>query len=93
MAITKEEVIVKIEVVGIHKCVQVATDVVIKEDNNEISRTRSRYGLTPFISEKNGSTWTHTETDISSEATEVQAVCNAVWNDTLKTAYKAKMEE
>lgn len=92
MAITKETIIEKIEVVGINKCVQVATDIVIKEDGTEISRTRSRYGLTPCISEKNGDTWTHTDTDISKEASEVQAVANAVWTDTVKANYKSFVE-
>ena len=38
MAITKEAVIEKIEVVGDYKAVQVATDTVIKEDGTESSR-------------------------------------------------------
>ena len=92
MAITKEEVIEKIEVVGIHKCIQVATDIVIKEDGTEISRTRNRYGLSPCTSSKDGDTWTHTDTDISSLATEVQTIANAVWTDTIKTNYKAAVE-
>jgi hypothetical protein len=37
-------------------------------------------------------TWTHTDTDISSEATEVQAVANAVWTDTVKANYKTFVE-
>ena len=92
MAITKEEIIQKIEVVGIHKCVQVATDIIIKEDGVEISRTRSRYGLTPCLSEKNGNTWTHRDTDISDKPTEVQTIANTVWTDTVKTNYKAAVE-
>ena len=92
MALSKEEVIVKIEVVGIHKCLQVATDIIIKEDGVEISRTRSRYGLTPCLSEKNGDTWTHTDTDISDKPTEVQTIANAVWTDTVKSNYKASVE-
>ena len=92
MAITKEEIIQKIEVVGIHKCVQVATDIIIKEDGVEISRTRSRYGLSPCISEKNGDTWTHTDTDISDKPAEVQTIANAVWTDDIKKAYKASVE-
>lgn len=92
MAITKEEIIQKIEVVGIHKCVQVATDIIIKEDGVEISRTRSRYGLSPCSSEKNGNTWTHTDTDISDKPTEVQTIANAVWTDTVKTNYKKAVE-
>lgn len=92
MAITKEEIIQKIEVVGIHKCVQVATDIIIKEDGVEISRTRSRYGLSPCESEKNGNTWTHTDTDISDKPTEVQTIANTVWTDTVKTNYKEAVE-
>ena len=92
MAITKEQSIEKIEVVGIHKCIQVATDIVIKEDGTEISRTRNRYGLSPCTSSKDGDTWTHTDTDISAVATEVQAVANAVWTDTVKANYKTSVE-
>jgi len=91
MAITKEAVTEKIEVVGTWN-VQVATDTVIKEDGTEISRSRHRHVLVPCSSSKDGSTWTHTDTDISSEATEVQAVANAVWTDTVKANYKTFME-
>ena len=83
MAITKEAVVEKIEVVGSWN-IQVATDTVIKEDGTEISRSRHRHVLVPCTSSKDGDTWTHTDTDISSEATEVQAVANAVWTDTVK---------
>jgi len=75
MAITKETKIEKIEVVGEHKLVQVATDTVIKEDGTEISRSRHRHVK-------------HPDDDISSEDAEVQAVCNAVWTDDVKAAYK-----
>ena len=91
MAITKEAVIEKIEVVGSWN-VQVATDTVIKEDGTEISRSRHRHVLSPCTSSKDGDTWTHTDTDISSEATEVQAICNAAWTDTVKTNYKSFVE-
>ena len=91
MAITKEAVIEKIEVVGSWN-VQVATDTVIKEDGTEISRSRHRHVLQPYTSSKDGDTWTHTDTDISAEATEVQAVANAVWTDTVKANYKTFKE-
>ena len=91
MAITKEAVIEKIEVVGTWN-VQVATDTVIKEDGTEISRSRHRHVLQPFSSSQDGDTWTHTDTDISSEATEVQAIANAVWTDTVKANYKTFVE-
>ena len=78
MAITKEVVVEKIEVVGGWN-VRVATDTKIMEDSKEIGRSRHRHVLQPCTSSKDGDTWTHTDTDISSEATEVQAVANAVW--------------
>ena len=92
MAITKEVVVEKIEVVGSWN-IQIATDTVIKEDNLEISRSRHRHVLTPCTSSKDSDDkWTHTDTDISSEATEVQAVANAVWTDTVKANYKTWKE-
>ena len=91
MAITKEEVVEKIEIVG-GWSVQVATDTKIIEDNKEISRSRHRHVLQPYTSSKDGDTWTHTDTDISAEATEVQAVANAVWTDTVKANYKTFVE-
>ena len=96
MAITKEAVIEKLEVVGSWN-VQVATDTIIKEDGKEISRSRHRHVIKPFVStfteDKDGKkTWTHTDTDISKEASEVQAVANAVWTDTVKANYKSFVE-
>ena len=66
---------------------------VIKEDGTEISRSRHRHVLQPCTSSKDSDDkWTHTDTDISSEATEVQAVANAVWTDTVKANYKTFVE-
>ena len=92
MAITKEAIVEKIEVVSGWN-VQVATDTVIKEDDVEISRSRHRHILVPFSSSKDSDgKWTHTDTDISKEASEVQAVANAVWTDTVKNNYKTFVE-
>ena len=92
MAITKEATIEKIEVVNGWN-IQVATDTVIKEDGTEISRSRHRHVLQPCSSSKDSDDkWTHTDTDISAEATEVQAVANAVWTDTVKANYKTFVE-
>ena len=92
MAITKEAIVEKIEIVGSWN-VQVATDTVIKEDGTEISRSRHRHVLQPCTSSKDSDDkWTHTDTDISAEATEVQAVANAVWTDTVKANYKTFVE-
>jgi len=92
MTITKDLVAEKIEVVGTWN-IQVAIDTVIKEDGTEISRSRHRHILQPFSSSKDADDkWTHTATDISAEATEVQAIANAVWTDTVKAAYKTWAE-
>jgi len=92
MAITKEAIVEKIEVISGWN-VQVATDTVIKEDGNEISRSRHRHSLVPCSSSKGeDDKWTHTDTDISTETTEVQAVANAVWTDTVKANYKTFVE-
>ena len=91
MAITKTTEVPKIEVVNTWN-IQVATDTVILEDDVEISRSRHRHVLQPFTSSVDGDTWTHTATDISGEATEVQAIANAVWTDAVKEAYKTWAE-
>ena len=91
MAITKEAVIEKIEVVNTWN-IQVATDTVIKEDGTEISRSRHRHVLTPFTSSVDGDTWTHTATDITGEDASVQAIANAAWTDAVKASYKTWAE-
>ncbi len=64
----------KIEVVGQYKAVQVREATVIKKDGTELTRSYKRYVLNP-------------DSDISGEPAEVQAVCNAVWTDAVKTAW------
>jgi len=92
MAITKEAIIAKIEVVGSWN-VQVATDTVIKEDGTEISRSRHRHFLVPCTSSKDADDkWTHTDTDISAEDDTVKAVCNAVWTSDILAKYKSFVE-
>ena len=88
MAITKETEIVKIEVVGEYKAVQVAADTVIKEDSVEISRSRHRHVLHPGTLDASDNL---IATNISGEDAEVQAVANAVWTDVVKTAWKNKL--
>ena len=92
MAITKELIEDKIEIVGDYKAVQIRTATVIKEDGTEISRSFHRKTLDCVSSSYDGSSWTHTDTDISGESTEVQGICNAVWTTTVKNAKKAANE-
>lgn len=86
MAITKEIIEDKIEIVGDHKSIQVRTATVIKEDGVELTRTFHRHALDCVSSVKDGDTWTHADTDISSESAEVQAIATAVWTSTIKNA-------
>ena len=88
MALTEETLEDKIEVVGDYKAVQIRTATVIKRDGVEISRSFHRHALQ--CSTKTGDTWA--DTDISGESAEVQAICNAVWSDAVKTAYQTAMD-
>ena len=71
----------KIEIVGQYKAVQVRKATVIKKDGVELTRAYERYTLTPDI-------------DLSqrSEPNEVVAICNAVWTQEVKDAWKAYQE-
>ena len=71
----------KIEIVGQYKQVQVRKATVIKKDGVELTRAYERYVLTPDM-------------DLSerSEPNEVTAICNAVWTQEIKDAWKAYQE-
>ena len=98
MALTKETKEDKIEIVGDYKTIQVRTATVIKEGTDakgyeELSRSFHGHVLECVTSVKNDDdSWTHTDTDVSSESTEVQAICNAMWTTTVKNAKKAANE-
>ena len=85
MAITKETQIGKIEVIGQYKSVQVRTDTVVIEDGEELSRKYHRHALNPGTLDGSNDL---VDTNISGENTEVQAVCNGVWTDAVKLAWK-----
>ena len=88
MALTESIEYDKIEVVGIYKAVQVRKATVIKKDNVEISRTFFRYVLNCGTLDDSDNL---VDTDISSEPEEVQVICNAVWTETIKAAWKAEL--
>ena len=93
MAITKTVVQDKIEVVGDYKAIQVRTATVIKEDGVELTRSFHRHVVDCVSSVKNADdSWTHTDTDVSSESAEVQAIATAVWTDAVKAAKKSANE-
>ena len=90
MAITKETEITKIEVVGEYKSISVRTDTVIKEDGKELSRSAHRHSL--IIGTLDGDDKL-VETDISAEDKSVKDMCELVWTDEVKTAWKNKLIE
>ena len=79
MAITKEIVQDKIEVVGDFKHIQVRTATVIKEDGVEISRSFSRHTVSP-------------NSDSTNESADVKAMVKQFHTDAVKKAYKAHIE-
>jgi len=87
MAITKETVVDKIEVLEMGE-VQVRTATIIKEDDAELNRTFHRHVLAPRI--KTGDTWG--DTDISGENARVQAIANATWTSDVKSAYETLID-
>ena len=95
--ITKVDEYDKIEVVGSYN-IQVRKATAIMEEQadgslTELSRGFHRHVLVPFTSVKaDDDSWTHTATDISGEATSVQAIATAAWTDDVKAAYKTMRE-
>ena len=79
MALTKEVVVDKIEIVGDFKMVQVRTATRVLEDGVVLSQSFHRHVVAPDA------------TDISSETQEVQDVCNAVHTQAVKDAYAAHL--
>ena len=84
MALTKETVIGKMEIVTDFKHIQVRMDTVVKEDGKELSRTFRRHIVTPDISAEN----------LALEHDEVQAVANSgIWTQAVKDAWAAHLAE
>ena len=79
MALTESIEYDKIEIVGEYKHVQVRKATIIKKDGVELTRTFHRHVLTP-------------DRDITAEPTEVQSICNLVWTQEVKDAWKAYLE-
>lgn len=95
--LTKEIEYDKIEVV-LQWNIQVRKATKVMEEQadgskKELSRSFHRHVLQPFQSVKGeDDKWTHTATDISKEDASVQAIANAAWTDSVKTAYKTWAE-
>ena len=78
MALTKETVVDKYEIVGDYKKLQIRDAVVIKDNGVELSRVYSRRVLNPL-------------NDVSGESTEIQQLTAILWTDEIKTAFSASV--
>ena len=87
MALTKETVVDKIEVLEMGQ-VQVRTATRVMEDGAVLSSSFHRHVVEP--STKASGSWA--DTDISGEDARVQAVATATWTSEVKTAYQAMMD-
>ena len=89
MALTERFENDKIEVVGQYKAIQVRRATVIERDGVEINRSFHRHVLQPGTVAEGTSTLT--DTDISGEDADVQAICTAAWTDAVKESWRVKL--
>ena len=80
MALTKEIINDKYEIVTEWKHIQVREATVVSENGTELSRTFHRKVLTPDM-------------DVSGEPQEVQDMASALWTDAVKEAWATKQAE
>ena len=90
MAITKTIVDDKIEIVTEFKHLQIRQATIVKEDGKELSRSYHRRMLHCGNIDDSDN---FAETNISSETTEVKAIAAAVWTQSARDAWKAKLIE
>ena len=95
MALTESIEYDKIEIVGLHKAVQVRKASVIKKDGVELTRSFERFVLNPGTLDESDNLvdnpLTKEPDGVTDIADEVKAVCNAVWTTSVKDAWKAKL--
>ena len=85
----------KIEVVGPYKLVQVRKATVIKKDGTELTRSFNRFVLDPGTLDESDNLvenpLTKEPDGVTDIADEVKAICNAVWTDSVKAAWKTNL--
>ena len=95
MALTETIEYDKIEVVGQYKAVQVRKATVIKKDGTALTSSFNRFVLDPGTLDESDNLVANPldkEPDGTTAITdEVKAICNTVWTDTVKDAWKAKL--
>ena len=95
MAITKEIIYDKKEIVGDYSLLQIRKASVIKEDSKEISRSFERYVLDPGTLDASDNLVDNPldkEPDgVTAIPQEIKDICAVIWTTTIKNAWKAKL--
>ena len=95
MAITKEIIYDKKEIVGDYAILQIRKASVIKEDNKEITRSFERYILDPGTLDDSDNLVDNPldkEADgVTAIPQEIKDLCAVIWTTTIKNAWKAKL--
>ena len=95
MALTESIEYDKIEIVGQYKSVQVRKATVIKKDGKELTRSYERFVLDPGTLDSSDNLvdnpLTKEPDGVTDIVDEVKAICNAVWTDSVKAAWKENL--
>ena len=89
MAITKEIIVDKVEVVGQYNALQIKYKTRIKEDDKIISESISREAFDCGTITGDDNTWV--DTDVSAKDQKIKDIAGAVWTSTEKDALKAAL--
>ena len=90
MTLTKTTELEQLEIIGPYKIIGVQEKTVIQEDDKELLSSRHRKLLMCGHLDETGNL---VDTDVSSESTDVQNLCNTHWTTDIKNAYKAHLLE
>jgi len=89
MAITKEIIVDKVEVVGKYNALQIKYKTRIKEDSNIISESITREAFDCGHITGDDNIWV--DTDVSAKDQKIQDIAGAVWTSTEKNALRATL--
>ena len=89
MAITKEIIVDKVEVVGQYNALQIKYKTRIKEDNKIISESITREAFSCGRITGDDNTWV--DTDLSAKDQKIQDIAGVVWTSTEKNSLKATL--
>ena len=84
MALNKTVTQDKIEIVGPYKNIQIRDLVRVTDGDEIVSESYKRKVIN--CQTKSGGVWS--DTDVSSESSEVQAIASACWTDSVKSDYR-----